>query len=83
MQISDTPRAGFEPAQNLSSSLVEQSCAVAIITTPDALGNARVIFEFLKRCWTGSQKLFKWFMTCVEQLHVSRIFNNGNAKMPM
>ena len=33
-RISDTPRAGFEPAQNLSSGLVELSCAVVIITTP-------------------------------------------------
>ena len=32
--ISDTPRAGFEPAQNLSSSLVERSCAVVITATP-------------------------------------------------
>ena len=32
--ISDTPRAGFEPAQNLSSGLVEWSCAVVITTTP-------------------------------------------------
>ena len=30
--ISDTPRAGFEPAQNLSSGLVEWSCAVVITT---------------------------------------------------
>ena len=30
----DTPRAEFEPAQNLSSGLVEWSCAVAITTTP-------------------------------------------------
>ena len=29
-----TPRAGFEPAQNLSSGLVEGSCAVVITTTP-------------------------------------------------
>ena len=28
--ISNTPRAGFEPAQNLSSSFVEWSCAVVI-----------------------------------------------------
>ena len=28
------PRAGFEPAQNLSSGLVEWSCAVVITTTP-------------------------------------------------
>ena len=33
-QISDTPRAGFEPAQNLSSDFVEGSCAVAITTKP-------------------------------------------------
>ena len=33
-RISSTPRAGFEPAQNLSSGLVEWSCAVVITTTP-------------------------------------------------
>ena len=33
-QISDTPRAGFEPAQNLNSGLFELSCAVVITTTP-------------------------------------------------
>ena len=32
-QISDRPQTGFEPAQNLSSDLVEWSCAVVIITT--------------------------------------------------
>ena len=31
---SKTPWAGFEPAQNPSSSLVEWSCAAAITTTP-------------------------------------------------
>ena len=30
---SDMPRAGFEPAQNLSSGLVEWSCAVVITAT--------------------------------------------------
>ena len=33
-RISNTPRAGLEPAQNLSSGFVEWSCAVAITTTP-------------------------------------------------
>ena len=33
-RISDTPQAGFEPAQNLSSGLVEWSCVVVITTTP-------------------------------------------------
>ena len=32
--ISDTPRAGFELAQNLSIGFVEWSCAVVITTTP-------------------------------------------------
>ena len=31
---SHTPRAGFEPAQSLSSGLVELSSAVVITTTP-------------------------------------------------
>ena len=34
LQISDMLRSGFEPAQNLSSGLIEWSCAVVIITTP-------------------------------------------------
>ena len=33
-RISDTPRAGFEPAQSLSLGLVEWSCAVVITMTP-------------------------------------------------
>ena len=33
-RISDTPRAGFEPAQNLSSGFVEWSCVVVITTAP-------------------------------------------------
>ena len=33
-RISDKPRARFEPAQNLSSGLVEWSCSVVITTTP-------------------------------------------------
>ena len=47
-RISDTPRAGFEPAQNLSSGLVEWSCAVVISTTPRRhimkLNKANVMF---------------------------------------
>ena len=33
-RISDMPRAGFEPAQGLSSGLLEWSCAVVTTTTP-------------------------------------------------
>ena len=38
-QISDTPRAGFEPAQNLSLDLVDWSCAVVITTAPRFLNS--------------------------------------------
>ena len=34
LRISNTPQVGFEPAQNLSSGLVEWSFAVVITTTP-------------------------------------------------
>ena len=33
LQISDTPRAGLEPVQNLSSGFAEWSCATVITTT--------------------------------------------------
>ena len=33
-RISDKPRAGFEPAQNLSSGFVKWNCALVITTTP-------------------------------------------------
>ena len=41
-RISDTPRAGFEPVQNLSSGFVEWSCAIVITTTP------RLWFELIE-----------------------------------
>ena len=36
-RISDTPQAGFEPAQNLSSDFDEWSCAVVITTTSKSI----------------------------------------------
>ena len=42
LRISNMPRSGFEPAQNLSSGLVEWSCAVLIATT---LSRARPVIE--------------------------------------
>ena len=44
LRISDTPWAGFEPAQNLSSGLVEWSCAVVITTTPWSDGLKRIFY---------------------------------------
>ena len=45
-RISDTPRAGFEPAQNLSSGLVESSCAVVITTTPRRHNDTSDVYYF-------------------------------------
>ena len=46
-RISDTPLAGFEPAQNLSSGFVEGSCAVVITTTPRRQISSRCVFQKL------------------------------------
>ena len=42
LRICDTPRAIFEPAQNLSSNFVEWNCAVVITTT--------LHYHFFYRC---------------------------------
>ena len=52
-RISDTPRAGFETAQNLSSGLVEWSCAVVITTIPRRQYRSAVHFL---RCLLNSPK---------------------------
>ena len=46
-RISDMPRAGFEPAQNLSSGLVEWNCAVVITTTPRLHKTHTLIFYLI------------------------------------
>ena len=48
-RISDTPRARFEHTQNLSSGLVECSCAKVITTTPQ---------RFIKKCLKRKIKTF-------------------------
>ena len=45
-RISNPPRAGFEPAQNLSLGLVEWSCAVVITATPRRFVAVRSPFGF-------------------------------------
>ena len=52
-KISDTPEAGFAPAQNLSSGLVEWSCAVVTITTPS-------IYHYLHYHYNQLFKMFLW-----------------------
>ena len=44
--ISDTSRAGFEPAQNLNSGFVEWSCAVVITTTEYLQNIFFQVFQF-------------------------------------
>ena len=61
-RISDTPRAGFEPAQNLSSGLVEWSCAVVITTAPrceicSKLPISHLALVFLLLLWAGKCRL--------------------------
>ena len=66
-QISGTPRAGFEPAQNLSSGLVEWSCAVVITTTPrchiESIAQQKIKLEELlnlfKKYWNSINTIIK------------------------
>ena len=53
-RISDTPRAGFKPAQNLSSGFDESSCAAVITTTPRSHKG-----EFIKERYYGPVKLLE------------------------
>ena len=65
-QISDTPRAGFEPALNLSSDFAEWSCPVVITTIPRHASCAQYLVSFccLKmRCQNvPTRKIYLW--TC-------------------
>ena len=58
-QISDKPRAGFETEQNLSSSLVEWSCAVVITTTPRCHCSPSTVLILCFAAWL-SMLFFKW-----------------------
>ena len=47
-RISDTPRTGFEPAQNLSSGFAEWSCTVVMSTTTWCQGSQFIWSYWLK-----------------------------------
>ena len=47
--ISDTPRVGFEPAQNLNSGLVEWNYAVELTTKPERLDSLSLLHFVEKR----------------------------------
>ena len=69
-QISDTPRAGFEPALSLSSRLIEWSCAVVITTTP-----RRHVTTPRHHSWLWVYCRFNSYFTFIEKekLHFSLI----------
>ena len=64
-RISDTPRTGFEPVQNLSSSSVEWSCAVVITIT--LRRNVNLPWKWL----TVFQKVYEVYVVGDRYLHNS------------
>ena len=77
--ISDTPRTGFEPAQSMSSGLVERICTVVITTTPRCHRiihyiDKSLLFVTAKRCiiFPISSTVFRW--KCISA--VSFCFSN-------
>ena len=76
-RISDTPRAGFEFAQNLSWGFVEWSCAVVITSTPRATSIISTPYELSSRSIIYLHEVIVSY-TCVKplinlwyQLHLS------------
>ena len=55
-RISDTPQAGFELAQNLSSGLVKWSRAVVITTTTPLNWSSICLDTFVNVSWNASQQ---------------------------
>ena len=87
--ISDTPRAGFEPAQNLSSDFVEWICAVVII---EMFGNSKLLFsisilplrdwnaEIFQTIWTSRISkipLKKWLSLSTYNMAIKQQIGHG------
>ena len=76
LRISNTPLRRFDPAQNLSSGLVEWSCAVVITTTPrcyNVILNIRCVFELFSKTGLVSTNYWVWY------LHAVPFFEKWNA----
>ena len=91
-RISDTPQAGFELVQNLTSSLVEWSCAVVITTTPWRHWVIEICFieisELLKSDLSKLQdkaaaKTASWTGKCKERKShiITKLFKEGKLNL--
>ena len=79
LRISETPQAGFEPAQNLSSGFIEWSCAVVITTTPRHYGatlNDFAKLENLRHLFLTSL-YFKGMVICEYSIDFHETFTVG------
>ena len=89
-RISDTPRVGFEPAQNLSSGLVEWSCAVVITTAPQNHKNKRHGLKYNEyKCLSKMMlicmmmmisNISKMMLICIKQ-HLGSIWRSVQKKI--
>ena len=76
-RIPDTLQAGSEPPQNLSSSLVEWSCAVVITTTPRSSDNHYILFSwFSNECTHDSLYVSK--VTPVNKMYTQSCKRNAS-----
>ena len=73
LQISDTPRARFETAENLSSDFVEWNCAVVLTSLPQRIkdvflyksGELFVNIYFEQHMWaTAANIIILWILNC-------------------
>ena len=79
-RISDMPQAGFQPAQNLSSGLVEWSCAVVITTTPLLRYNSYFFgtYIFLSSCFFWGAPFSEQSPICSSYFFRIATFSEGN-----
>ena len=82
-RVSNTPRAGFEPAQNLSSDLVEWSCAIMITITPrhhillERTKNLTKIFKYSKH-FPENLQYFSWTGSLLRDIDNNWVIFSGN-----
>ena len=81
LRISDTPQAGFEPVQNLSSGLVEWGCALVInhyITAPLSTTLCSFFRNLCKSVILPLSKSYKWDST---ETNCISLYNEFGAKV--
>ena len=81
LQISDTLRAKFDPAQNLDSDFIKWSCTVVITTAPRLQFIHQIWKQVLERKLVYNLKI-SWLATLWANLHNCNLLHHRNETPP-